>query len=54
MVAWLQVNAHVDVYKRQPEANPVFVFESTGIPKKDLLAKVREIIGGIQKLQDKS
>ena len=36
------------------EANPVFVFESTGIPKKDLLAKVREIIGGIQKLQDKS
>ena len=36
------------------EANPVFVFESTGIPKKDLLAKVREIIGEIQKLQDKS
>ena len=40
--------------KIKPEANPVFVFESTGIPKKDLLAKVREIIGGIQKLQDKS
>lgn len=40
--------------KIKPEANPVFVFESTGIPKKDLLAKVREIIGEIQKLQDKS
>ena len=40
--------------KIKPEANPVFVFESTGIPKKDLLAKVREIIGKIQKLQDKS
>lgn len=40
--------------KIKPEANPVFVFESTGIPKKDLLAKVREIIGAIQKLQDKS
>ena len=40
--------------KIKPEANPVFVFESTGIPKKDLLTKVREIIGGIQKLQDKS
>ena len=40
--------------KIKPEANLVFVFESTGIPKKDLLAKVREIIGGIQKLQDKS
>ena len=36
--------------KIKPEANPVFVFESTGIPKKDLLAKVREIIGKIQKL----
>ncbi|MBN2903248.1 MAG: transcription-repair coupling factor, partial [Enterococcus sp.] len=38
--------------KIKPEANPVFVFESTGIPKKDLLAKVKEIIGEIQKLQD--
>lgn len=40
--------------KIKPEANPVFVFESTGTPKKDLLAKVREIIGNIQKLQDNS
>lgn len=38
--------------KIKPEANPVFIFESIGTPKKDLLAKVREIIGNIQKLQD--
>ena len=37
--------------KIKPEANPVFVFESEGTFKKELLAKVREIIKNIHKLE---
>lgn len=37
--------------KIKPEANPVFVFESEGTLKKELLAKVREIIKNIHKLE---
>ena len=37
--------------KIKPEANPVFVFESEGTLKKELLAKVREIINNIHKLE---
>ena len=36
--------------KIKPEANPVFLFEAVGVPKKELLTKVREIIKNIQKL----
>ena len=36
--------------KIKPEANPVFLFEAAGVPKKELLTKVREIIKNIQKL----
>ena len=37
--------------KIKPEANPIFVFESEGTLKKELLAKVREIIKNIHKLE---
>ena len=37
--------------KIKPEANPVFVFESEGTLKKELLTKVREIIKNIHKLE---
>ena len=37
--------------KIKPEANPVFVFESEGTLKKELFAKVREIIKNIHKLE---
>ena len=37
--------------KIRPEANPVFAFDTNGTPKKELLAKVREIITGIRELQ---